>query len=81
VRKTTDDNEFEQRIGVLIRDARLAIGIDQTELARRAGTGQGAVSEVERGVNGVTLWYLRRIVNALGFDLKITFERKNYETT
>ncbi|MCC5946933.1 MAG: helix-turn-helix transcriptional regulator [Nitriliruptoraceae bacterium] len=51
-----------ERLGVAIRDQRLARGLSQTELARRVGITPSALSQVERGVRGpsgdtlVRLW-------------------------
>lgn len=79
--KRSEDDEFNRRIGRLIRDARTDAGLHQVDLAQRLGTSQSAISEIETATCGSTVWFLRRIANALGFELRITFERRNYETT
>ena len=79
--KESDDYEFDERIGALVRRARVDRGIDQVTLAKHIGTSQSAISEIENGRNGVTVWLLRRIARGLGCELKIVLERKNYETT
>lgn len=61
--------------GLLVRNARVAIGWSQRELARRAGVPQTAISRLERGLRcGLDLERLDRIVAALGGRLHITLE-------
>lgn len=79
--KNHDDTEFEKRVGNLIRRARTDADLDQTTLANLSGTHQSVISELETGRTGTTLVTLRRIARGLGCELKITLERKNYETT
>lgn len=81
LRKKRDDVAFDARIGTMIKDARLAAGLTQIQLAHSIGTSQSAISELETASVGCTTWLLRRIARGLGFELKIVFERKNYETT
>lgn len=82
VRKDREDFTFDQRVGALIKNARVDAGLSQVELALLAQTVQSAISEVERGITGITVGYLRRIAKSLGFELKITFQRADtYETT
>lgn len=57
--------------GALIRDARHARGIDQSTLARRAGTTQTYVSKVERGKVSPTLSTLTRLLRAMGLELEL----------
>lgn len=80
-RRSPDDLRFNVRLGSLIKSIRTDQGIGQTELAQRIGTGQSAISEIETGLHGPTAWLLRRIAHGLGYELRIVFERKNYETT
>lgn len=42
-------SEVKIRIGQLLRDRRLALGMSQTELARRVGVPDAAISHVECG--------------------------------
>lgn len=60
------------RIGDLIRDARLAAGLTQLELAERAGTSQPALTRYERGAVLPTLPTLERVLSACGRRLLIS---------
>lgn len=50
---------------------RIALGISQTELARRANMKQPAIARLERGESSPQLDTLRPILNALGCDISI----------
>src|SRR6266487_130267 len=52
--------------GDLLRETRLARGLDQAELARRAGTTQNYISRIERGVVSPSLRTFQRLVHAMG---------------
>jgi transcriptional regulator with XRE-family HTH domain len=58
-------DEWEQSIGEQLRRARLAAGLDQTQLAQLAGVSVGALRNLERG-NGSTVKTLVRVARALG---------------
>jgi ribosome-binding protein aMBF1 (putative translation factor) len=60
-------------LGVLVRDARMAADLSQSELAKRVGTSQSAIARLESGGAQPTIATLRRIANALGVDLVIEF--------
>lgn len=79
--KKPDDYKFDKRVGALVRTIRREQNMDQMTLAARIGTGQSAISEIETGRHGSTVWLLRRIAHGLGYELRIVFERKSYETT
>lgn len=57
--------------GDLIKLARRDGGLSQRELARLAGTSQGAIAAYESGRRSPTLETLARIVRAAGQDLRI----------
>src|SRR5881409_2015473 len=57
---------LSEAIADLIVDARVRAGLTQTELARRAGTSQARISELERGEANPTVDTLARIAAALG---------------
>lgn len=53
----------------LIRDARLAEGLTQAQLARRLGITQPSVARMEAAGDAVTVATLRRALNAMGRGL------------
>jgi transcriptional regulator with XRE-family HTH domain/KaiC/GvpD/RAD55 family RecA-like ATPase len=55
-----------ERIGAQVRAERLAAGLSQTELARRIGVTPSALSQVERGVHGLSGETLTRLWATLG---------------
>lgn len=57
--------------GELVRTARLAAGLSQSELAHRAGTSQAAVSVVETGKADVTVNKAVRLIEAAGWTLVV----------
>ena len=61
--------------GRLIREARRLGGLTQSELARRLGTTQSAVSNWERGRDTPRVDTLARILEACGFEADMTFRR------
>lgn len=56
-------------IGRAVRERRLVLGLSQTELARRAGMTQPALSRLEAGGVIPTIPVLERITAALDADL------------
>ena len=58
-------------IGQAVRTRRLQLGISQTELARRAGMTQSAVSRLESGGAVPTIVVLERLATALDADLVV----------
>lgn len=61
-------------LGQAVYDRRTALGISQSELARRAGTTQTVISRLEGGAVTPTLPLLHRLAGALEgeLNLKIT---------
>lgn len=59
-------NSGRQRLGAVIREARVSRGLAQAEVARRIGVTPSALSQVERGVRGMSAESLMRIWEALG---------------
>jgi transcriptional regulator with XRE-family HTH domain len=55
--------------GELIRTRRTELGLSQTQLAARAGTGQALISRIESGRTTPTLSVLHRLAQALDCDL------------
>lgn len=44
-----DDSDPDMTIGSFVRQCREALGLNQTELAKRVGTDQGTISKIEKG--------------------------------
>jgi HTH-type transcriptional regulator/antitoxin HipB len=65
-----------QDIGAIIRERRLSAGLDQAELAQRAGVGRQWLVEVERGKARAEIGLILRTLNALGVDLDIDTDKR-----
>lgn len=55
--------------GVRLEQLREDVGMSQTALAKRAGTSQSAISEMERGNRKPSFNMLRKLARALGVSL------------
>ena len=53
--------KYLERLGAVIRDRRLAVGLSQTELGRSAGAHRTYISDIERGRRNLTVSVLSRI--------------------
>lgn len=60
--------------GELVRSVRMERGLDQSQLARRAGTTQTHVSRIERGAVAPSTKTLERLLNAMGRRLVMATE-------
>lgn len=57
------EQEFEAfRLGVLIEEARLKLGLTQEELAERCGTNKSYISRIENNSSDIRLSTLMRII-------------------
>lgn len=63
--------EARLQLAELVYNARIAAGLSQTELARRAGTRQSVISAIENGAQAPGGVMLTRIAHALGGTLGI----------
>ncbi|RFS86006.1 XRE family transcriptional regulator [Actinomadura spongiicola] len=61
-------------LGQAVHDRRVALGISQAELARRAGMTQPQISNIEGGDSVPTLPLLTRLADALDASLTIHLE-------
>ncbi len=57
-----------KRRGSLLRELRLASGVNQPELARRAGISQSFLSQLEHGKHEAGPSTVRKLAEALGVD-------------
>jgi transcriptional regulator with XRE-family HTH domain len=63
-----------ESLGELVREARLAAGLSQRALARRAGTSQPAVARYESGAASPSWETLQRLAGACGRQLRLSAE-------
>lgn len=63
--KQLNETAIKKAFGQSVREARLAAGISQMELAGRAGVHFTFVSSVERGVRNISLVNIVRLARAL----------------
>lgn len=63
-----------------LKIARKKIKMSQAALSRRCGIPQGDISKIETGKSNPSMKTLRRIADALGMDIVITFREKWDET-
>ncbi|WP_225845452.1 helix-turn-helix domain-containing protein [Streptomyces sp. HPF1205] len=66
-------------LGQAVYDRRTALGLSQTELARRAGMTQPQISTIEGGDSVPTLTLLTRLAKAL--DASLTIDLDNDESS
>jgi transcriptional regulator with XRE-family HTH domain len=57
---------------MLIREVRMRHGLDQRALARRAGTSQGQISKIERGVVSPSIATVERLLGVMGERLQLS---------
>lgn len=70
-REAEDEARRSYELGKAVRGRRLALRMSQTELARRAGMTQSAVSRLEAGGMTPTIGMLDRVSAALDADLVV----------
>lgn len=68
------EQEFEAfRLGVLLEEARLKLGMTQEQLAIKCGTNKSYISRIENNASDIRLSTLMKIVQTgLGGHLKLT---------
>ena len=68
IKQAAEDAEIAASVGELVRRLRTTKSVTQSDLARKTGTTQAHISELERGLgrNGPTVVTLARIVSELG---------------
>ncbi|HBF87219.1 MAG TPA: transcriptional regulator [Bacteroidales bacterium] len=68
------EQEFEAfRLGVLLEEARLKLGMTQEELAEKCGTNKSYISRIENNASDIRLSTLMKIIQqGLGGHLKLT---------
>ena len=77
LRAAINDAAAEFELAQMIHDARIAAGLTQAELARRAGTKQSVISRLEDAdYTGHSVSMLRRVAEGLGRQLEIRLAPK-----
>lgn len=60
-----------EQIGIIIKERRKELGINQQELADLAGVGINSLVAIERGKGNPSLKTLLRILDVLGLEIKL----------
>ncbi len=70
------EQEFETfRLGVLLEEARLKLGMTQAQLAEKCGTNKSYISRIENNASDIRLSTLMKIIQTgLGGHLKLTLQ-------
>ena len=70
------EQEFESfRLGVLLEEARIKLGMTQEELAEKCGTNKSYISRIENNSSDIRLSTLMKIIQqGLGGHLKLTLQ-------
>ena len=70
------EQEFEAfRLGVLLEQARLKLGMTQEQLAEKCGTNKSYISRIENNASDIRLSTLMKIIQTgLGGHLKLTLQ-------
>jgi DNA-binding XRE family transcriptional regulator len=70
------EQEFESfRLGVLLEEARVKLGMTQEELAEKCGTNKSYISRIENNSSDIRLSTLMKIIQqGLGGHLKLTLQ-------
>ena len=63
------------KLGVLLEEARLKLGMTQEELAKKSGTNKSYISRIENDASDIRLSTLMRIIqDGLGGQLKLSVQ-------
>lgn len=65
----TSRDDFDTIVGRNVRDARMRMGMTQTQLADSLGIGRVAVTNLETGKRGLSVWELVKVCRELAIDL------------
>ena len=70
------EQQFESfRLGVLLEEARIKLGMTQEELANKCGTNKSYISRIENNASDIRLSTLMKIIQqGLGRHLKLTLQ-------
>lgn len=63
------NDDYKQKIGTLIQEARINRGLTQAELAKELSTSQSAVNRIEKGGQNISLEMIARISDVLSSNI------------
>ena len=69
-----------KEIGIIIKERRKHLGVNQQTLADLAGVGLNTLVAIERGKGNPQLSTLLTILDTLGLQMNINLKTLNYET-
>jgi HTH-type transcriptional regulator / antitoxin HipB len=69
--KNFDSGYEEFKIGEMLKQARIAVGLTQEDLAQRLHTKKSAISRIENHAQDIKLSTLQNFAHILGKELKI----------
>ena len=67
------EEEYRRQIGRRARLVRTDLGLNQGDVAGKAGVSRSFVSAIERGAQGLDLWRLRGLADGLGVSASWLF--------
>ena len=67
-----DEGYADFKLGVLLRQAREAASLTQSDIALQLGTQRATISKIENHAEDVRLTVLRRYAEALGKNLRVS---------
>jgi ribosome-binding protein aMBF1 (putative translation factor) len=73
IEQAVEELYLTESIGEALRAAREAQKLSGTKLAQRLGIGRSRISQLERKDHDLALHTLYRVLDALGYDLELTF--------
>ena len=76
IRKAYEELAAEFSIAEAIIEKRLEKGLSQSELAKKVGTKQSAISRLESGSYNPSISFLKRVAKALNLHLVISLSKK-----
>ena len=76
----SDSNMDAKEIGIIIKDRRKHLGVNQQTLADLAGVGLNTLVAIERGEGNPQFSTLLTVLDTLGLQMNIKLKTLDYET-
>ena len=76
----SDSNMDAKEIGIIIKERRKHLGVNQQTLADLAGVGLNTLVAIERGEGNPELSTLLTVLDTLGLQMNIKLKTLDYET-